>query len=262
MAVYFFAWLIVSGLHPANGGALFLIFLTNWSLIVFVIYLFIAAASVTTKFLTVHCCRRKSYTDDDFSRTPTYYFKKPSGCCGYKSNTLSWYQMIHWLSFSYGGELALAVTILYWIVLYRGGGVDGISANTHLTNGIISVVDILLTGTPVSLLHIIYPLSFGGAYAAFTGFYFAGNGTNVNGDPFIYSVINYDTNPGLSSAIVILVVILFLPLIHLLMYALYIARFWLVYALYGRKIVSCWGEQALEETSVPEVEMEEKHTPA
>ena len=262
MAAYFLGWLIASGVHPSNGGPLFLIYLTNWALIAFVIYLFIAACSVTTKFFTVHCCRRKAYTEEDFSRRPAYYFRKPTGCCGYKSNTLSWYQMIHWVSFTYGGELALAVTVLYWTVLYAGGEVDGINANTHLTNGIISVVDILLTGTPVSLLHFIYPLSFSSAYAAFTGFYFAGNGTDVSGNPFIYSVIDFGRNPGFSAAIVILVAFLFVPLIHLVFYAMYIARFWLVYAVYGRNVVSCWGEQGSEEKSDPEVEMEEKSSAA
>ena len=257
MAFYFLGWLIGSGIQFQDSGPRWLIFLTNWAIVGFVIYLFLAALSVTTKFFTVHACK-KSDCKHSSDRTTDYQFKKPQGCCGYGSNQLSWYQMIHWASFSICAEMALVVTILYWALLYGGWPVDGIDANTHLVNGIVSVLDVLVLGVPISLLHVIYPMSFAGVYAGFTGIYWAANGTNPStGGRYIYPLIDYSSSPIFASIIVILVVILFVPVIHLVYYALYLARFWLVYAIFGRSKVSCWGE-VLEEAGDKEkaVEME------
>ena len=131
--------------------------------------------------------------------------------------------------------MALIVSLLYWLVIYDGGAVDGVNANTHLINGIVALIDIVFSGVPVRVLHFIYPTLFGATYVVFTGIYHASDGTNVQGDPFIYSVINYEENPGSSTGVVLAVVLLFVPLVHLLVFGLYSARFWLTYCLWARR---------------------------
>ncbi len=250
---YFIGWLTASGVQFSNNGARYLIYLTNWAIIGFVVYLLVAALSVTTKFLTVHCLH-KSQDDAAVCAQQDYQFNKPQGCCGYKSNRLSWYQMIHWAAFSVCSEIAFVITILYWAILYDpnspADALDGVNVNTHLVNGLVSIIDVFFFGVPVNLLHIIYPVSFGAAYASFSGIYWAANGTNPgNNERYIYSLLDYSKNPSFAAIIAILVVVLFIPLMHMVFYAIYLGRFWLVYAIFDSKKVSCWkaGAITLEE---------------
>ena len=134
---------------------------------------------------------------------------------------------------------------------------DGVDSNTHLVNGIISLLDVFVFGVPVSLLHVIYPMSFAGVYAGFSGIYYAANGTHPDiGERYIYSLLDYGSQPVTASVIVILVILVFVPLVHLVYYALYLARFWLVYAAYGQSRVSCWGEVLEEQDKEKTIEME------
>ncbi len=243
IACYFIGWLVASGIQFSESGPRWLIYLTNWGIVGFVFYLLVAALSVTTKFITVHVCNRKSQDGD---RTFDYKFNKPEGCCGFGSNQLSWYQMFHWATFSIFSEIALGIVILFWVVLYTGGSIDGVSANTHLVNGLVTILDVFMFGVPVGLLHVIYPLFFCTAYASFTGIYWAANGTNPGDEErYIYPVLDYETQPTFSAIVVILATVVLIPVVHLALFTLHLSRFWLVYALYGSN-VSCWEKQAEE----------------
>lgn len=226
MALYFLSWLIVSGVE--SGGPLYLIFLTNWAFITYNMYLIISALSTTTKFLTVHfICSRE---DDDFSRSSEFVIKKPAGCCGAMDNRLSWYQMVHWLFFTLGNELALVILILYWSLLYSGGPIDGISANTHLVNGLVAVVDFGVTGVPINLFHFVYLTAYGAIYGLFTGLYFVGTG----GDVVYPSVLDYNNSIGFAVGVVVGVVLVGLPLIHIIVfYLLHLVKYWVLYYLFG-----------------------------
>jgi len=97
--------------------------------------------------------------------------------------------------------MAFCVLLLYWSLLYRGGPVDGINANTHLTNGLIALVDLWVSGTPVQILHFIYLQAFGVAYAVFTGIYYVAGGTNIGGQPYVYPVLDYENGTALDQLI-------------------------------------------------------------
>lgn len=103
--------------------------------------------------------------------------------------------------------------------------------NTHLINGIVSITVLWVSRTPVRLLHVVYLVGFGAVYSVFTGIYYAAGGTNAQDEPYIYEVLDYDDNPGTATAYVLIVVLVFLPFIHLLFYVQYVARYWLSYAL-------------------------------
>ena len=134
---------------------------------------------------------------------------------------------------------------------------SGVNANTHLVNGIVSLVDVFVFGVPISLFHMIYPVSFGVVYGGFTGIYYGANGTNpFIGERYIYPVLNYADQPTGASITLILVAFLFVPIVHLVYYALYLARFWLVYVIYGRSGVPCWGEVSEEQENKKPLEAE------
>ena len=250
MAAYFFGWLIASGLYAPNGGAKYFIFLTNWCYLMWNCYLIISAVSATVKVSLVYY--REKQSDPASTQTllecpkPYIDIDKPVRCCGRGNDATTWYQKVQWVFFYFGAELAVVVVILYWALIYNGGAVDGVNANTHLVNGIIGLIDIFFSGVPVRILHFIYGVAFGATYVVFTGIYHAANGTNVQGDPYIYDVIDYGNNPGSATGWVLGVVFVLLPLVHLMVFGLYTIRFWLTYCLWARKEPQ-QGEQEMKE---------------
>ena len=232
-ALYFLGWLIHSGVQ--TGGPKFFIFLTIWSLLMWVAYLLFAAASVTLRFFQVHIvCRQKFEIDLALVDSDPAVIEKPKGCCGAKTDRITWYQKIQWFLFNIGTESAFIVLLLYWSLLYRGGPISGATANSDLTNGLIALVDVWLSGTPVQFLHFIYLQACGIMYAVFTGIYYVADGTNTRGDPYIYPVLNYGNNTALAVGLDIGVVLVLAPAIHVLWYFMYAARFWLVWFIYRK----------------------------
>ena len=62
----------------------------------------------------------------------------------------------------------------------------------------------------------------------FTGIYYAADGTNVQDKPYIYSAIDYGDHLGRALLYIFLIVLIFLPLLHILVYAVCGTRQWLV----------------------------------
>ena len=234
MAVYFFCWLVPSG-H--EGGVKFFIFLTNWSFLAWNIHLIFSAVSATITVCLVYCC--PGYAGDSTStllENPKPYIDidVPTGCCGREGDATRWYHKIQWVLFNFGVNMTAVVCPVYWALLYNGGFVDGINANTHLVNGIIALGDVFFSGVPVRLFHFIYPLLFSSVYIVFTGIYFAADGTNVMGDPYIYPVIDYENSPGSAAGWALGGCLLIVPLLYLLLFCLYSVRFFLTYQIWAR----------------------------
>ena len=100
LALYYLAWLIVAGVQAT--GPTFFIYLTNWALIMWVVYLLTAAVSSTTNFFQVNfCCKNKFAVDSKGPRKPyELLISTPVGCCGVRNDGISWYQKIHWFLFT------------------------------------------------------------------------------------------------------------------------------------------------------------------
>lgn len=224
LALYYLAWLIVGGVQ--STGPKFFIYLTNWALMVWVAYLLTAALCTTTNFFRVNFCCEKCLVDLNRPQTPSeLLISTPVGCCGITSDGINWYDKIHWLLFTIATGVTLTVVLLYWPLVYTpDSSIDGLNINSHLTNGIMALLDVWISSTPVRILHMIYLQAFGAAYITFSGIYFAANGTNDQGQPFIYSALDYGNSPGLAAGIVVAVVLVMLPIIHLIFYLQYVFR--------------------------------------
>ena len=236
--VAFIIWVGLGAAAPENGGPKYLIFLTNWSYLVWNAYLIVSAISCTaTYFLCYVCCRERfkdrEGEDGSHCQRELVLEDKPVGCCGAQSDKSFWYQKLHWVLFSLAMEVAIGVTILYWALLYNpDSGFDyfgDLNLMTHLINGIMAVVDIFVTGIPVHLFHVVYILGFSSTYISFAGIYFAAYGTNVQGEPYIYGVIDYGSQPVTAAIYTIVVGLIYYPLMHLLIYCLYLGREGLLY---------------------------------
>ena len=226
IALYFLGWLIDSGIQ--SGGPKFFIYLTNWSIILWVAYLLVAAVSATFKFIIVHL-QQTAYSDHASTSDRPELIEVSQGCCGIESDGTSWYQKIQWLLWTFGSGAAISVVILYWAAIYdEDQEVDGINANTHLTNGIVALFDIWFSGTPVRILHLVYIVLFGAAFSLFSGIYFVAGGEDPFGNRYIYTVLDYSDNPGSAAGICIAATLALLPLVHFVVYVQYVLRVWCI----------------------------------
>ena len=233
ISLFFQIWLFLAGFHPYNGGPKFFIFLTNWSFLVFNAYLLWSAISVTLSYLLANFTCKKKYDDlssnnfgDEEENEEKYgcrLFYRPVGCCGKTRDGTVWYQKIQWFLFNISTPWAIAVTILYWALL-RTGTIDGVNLTTHLVNGIVALIDVGVTRIPVRILHIFYSVTAAIIYLVFTGIYFAAGGTNTRGDPYIYSVIDYGSNPSQSTGLALAVALIYYPIMFLIFYGLFLLR--------------------------------------
>ena len=223
IAFYFLGWVIAGGVR--SGNPKFFIYLTNWSIVLWVIYLLFAAASATFKSVVV----QYPSTDTSTSAHPEL-IEVSQGCCGIEDDGTSWYQKIQWLLSTLGTVVALSVLVLYWAVIYDRdtAEVDGVNANTHLTNGLVAIFDIWFSGTPVRILHLVYPILYGVSFSVFSGIYFAAGGEDPFGNPYIYEQLNYEDNPGLAAGLCIAASLVLLPFIHLVLYVVYVLRVWCI----------------------------------
>ena len=182
---------------------------------------------MTVRYFQVHVfCRERFEARKKLSNYQVY--DKPAGCCGVQEDGTVWYQKVQWLLFTIGNEAAIGGTILYWALIYRGGSQGYISIVTHAINGVAGFLDICFSGVPIRILHVVYPFVYCCVYSVFTGIYFGAGGTN-NGNSYIYSVINYEVSPGIAAGYILGVTLVFCPVVHLLLWGLYLAREGLLY---------------------------------
>lgn len=104
-------------------------------------------------------------------------------------------QVFHWLFFYLGINMALFVTLLFWIVVYSiSHDITRLTFgiyNFHGVNALFALIDIFVTGVPVKILHVMYPIMFGTAYAVFSVIYYSAHGTDGMGHRYVYSALNW-----------------------------------------------------------------------
>ena len=190
-----------------------LTYLNTWSFLTFNAYLTVAAVSTTTSYLSHYLSKKQENSKED-KLAPRDGTPECTNCA------ISKCQIFHWALFTVGAESAFAVSILYWILLYQGGPVSSMTLHTHLINGLAAILDVWVSGIPVSILHATYLMLFGLVFTVFTGIYYIASGN------IIYeTILNYRESPGSSVALALFVIFLFLPVLHIsCFYMLYLVR--------------------------------------
>ena len=138
---------------------------------------------------------------------------------------MSSYHEALWLVFNIAANSALLVTATNWD--YAGFEVDGLIVTTQILNTVFVLAEILLSTVPVRLFHVLYPMIFTTFYVMFSVVYWACQGRNTPGQPFIYSVLDYSGNPKQSIGIVLGIFFLGLPLAQLVLFIVFRIRVWL-----------------------------------
>ncbi|CAH1244009.1 Hypp7196 [Branchiostoma lanceolatum] len=139
-----------------------------------------------------------------------------------RSLTLPWYCKGYWVLYNVACGIGLYITIAYWSLLAVDNGPH--SVLTHAINCVVILIDVAVSSLPFRLLHFVYPSAFGLAYVIFTVIYWAAGGTDTLNRPWIYPVIDYGGNPAMAAGVAAGSVLVAIPLCHVILFGLALAR--------------------------------------
>ena len=258
--LYFLAWLVVTGVDASTSGfgAKYLIYISYWAFLIWNIYLIVAAISTTAWFLCVYSgfCKNEDCHETAWELKNDLLDYQNS----FNQSGTWWFNKLHWVFFTLGTELAVGISILFWLFFYDPERTDylfnPIILHMHMINGISALVDLWIVGIPIRLLHVVYPIAFGTMYAAFTGLYYAFNGTDESGNHYIYPILDYASNPGVAAKLLVGCILGFLTVIHLLFFLMYVVRNCVTQHLYAASDKS--RSRSPYSTPVEEVECSER----
>ena len=226
-SVYILVWL-VEGINDL--GSKYFIYLTNCSFLLLTLYLFVATVSCTLKFVIHKSYGNQSepHQEHDDVQVQGRRRKLRTILGADYSIHVVWYQKMQWLLATVALEYAIFVSTVYWSLIHdESDGVSAVNIHVHAINGVISLCDIMFSGTVIRLFHVVYGLMFGAAYVVFTIIYYVSGGTTEDGEKHIYTILDYENHPG-SAAIVICITFVFFILLHTAIYSLYGIRQWLL----------------------------------
>ena len=225
VTVYFLGWFAY--VFVAVPQAKLLIFLTIWGYITWVLYLLVAALSSTVKMVfwiwnTVHGKREPELDPADHLHSVVVTWSE---------DRVAWYQKVQWVLFVMGVPVQICIMVLYWTLLSSQDPHRESPENyhLHLLGGLVGLLDIFVSGIVLSIYHLYWGILYGCTYSVFTGIYYAANGTNIGGDRYIYPILDYGRNPGISAGIVLATSFVVVPLIYLFAYAISAGRRWLAH---------------------------------
>lgn len=212
-------WIIYSGFHPANGEEKWFIYLTNWGFTFLTLY-FIWATVVCV----LHHLGGTNYQGTAMQlRAVESDRNDVEGGNVQPVEKMSWYHKGLWVIFNIAANAAILITLLYWTLIF-GGKTSGLDIATHLMNSVLIVIDVMLSATPVRILHVVYPWILGFLYAMLTVIFWAAKGSNARDEPYIYSYIDYNNTPAMSSGIIVGFVLVGQPLVQAILFGLYKLR--------------------------------------
>ncbi|XP_055336489.1 protein rolling stone-like isoform X2 [Paramacrobiotus metropolitanus] len=174
----------------------YLIYLTNWTYLLFTLYTIVAA---------VNCCT----------------YREPKHSEARKPDRLLWPLRLQWMLWNVGAISTVGVMILYWTLL--GENLSVFSVHKHMLNGIVIVIDHCFIAMPVHLLHVYQSMVYGVFYSVFTAVYFLSDRTIVP----IYKFLDFKNNLGLAVGTEAAVVFVLLPLLHFCFWMLFKLRLYI-----------------------------------
>ncbi|XP_078681801.1 protein rolling stone-like [Branchiostoma floridae x Branchiostoma belcheri] len=203
----------------------------NWGYLLLVIYFIWALVHAC-----VDHCRKQSSEVVPLPKE-TEGEEKPT-----EGGRLPWYVQVQWLLFNMSFTVAFFVLFVYNGLVIKGE-FSFQDVAVHILNAVVALLDIMVCGIHVRLLHVVYPMCFGLTYVVFAVIYWAADGKDAKGNPYIYSVIDFSGDPGLAAGACVGLILLAVPLSHLFLYGLYRLRCVLV-RMYEKKLQGEREEQA------------------
>lgn len=111
--------------------------------------------------------------------------------------------------------LSILISLLFWVLVFptMRNAPDVVSVVNHSANVLIALEELFWSRRTLSPVQVYVFVLYGAYYAAFTYVYFQLGGTNGQGDPYLYKVINW-TNPSSTLAIFGAILVVGVPLLY------------------------------------------------
>ena len=224
VTAYNLAWLVYNIYHT---GAKLFIYLTNWSYTILNIH-FIHATILTCMALYRNLKGRKEAAlirDEPNGKIEMGPGEDNYGAIDGKTaareqDALQSHHKFLWFIHVISATGAIWITVGYWTVLVGNDPIDASNITKHGLNSVFMVLDTFLSSIPVRLLHALYVLLYFLIYIAFSVVYWLLGGTNPQGQPYIYSALNYnDFSPTFGGLLVIFLLVV-LPVLHLILFGI------------------------------------------
>ncbi|KAL9960610.1 hypothetical protein ACROYT_G034093 [Oculina patagonica] len=226
---YNFAWLIYNiYLYKAK----LFIFLTNWTYLILNLY-FLQATTLTFCALRT---RREASPSPNEKQDLSVEVEMGSGDdsasasakngdtateAAREEDVLRLYHKLFWLLYIISANAGLLVTVGYWTVLYEDDEpIDANNITKHALNSVFMLIDTFLSSIPVRLFHSVYPLLYIIVYLAFTVAYWQLGGTNIQGMPYIYKLLDYDNIQPSTGSLIGFFLLLVQPVLQLMLFGL------------------------------------------
>lgn len=242
VALYFIGWLIAAGV-TTNYGAKFFIYITYWNFILVTIHHLFTAIACTYGQVKAALWNAKYQSNPIVSkdeltisniRDRSHLIKMCclcSSCCHREEEkVISWYHIVIWIGHTLSSVISIPIIVFYWI-LVAGDQITGwaVNMNIHLIVAIPNIIDGLISGIPWRLYHAFVSMLFIVVYLIFSLVYDLLGGTDEEGNPYIYSGIDYSENPITAIGFMVVLLVLVIPFVHFLFWCWYILRIFLLY---------------------------------
>ena len=188
-------------------------------------YIILTAHTVVSAvlcFVDFFCSQRRPRSSDDYASFPEVDVTTARTTDAIDQSTHPWYYKGCWVLYNVAFSIGLFITIAFWALLGDNAGVYNVLF--HAINSVVIVIDVVVSGLPYRLLHVVYPSAFAFAYMLFTVIYWAAGGTDYYNNPWIYPVLDYGGNPALAAGIAAGSVLVAVPLCHVILFGLALAR--------------------------------------
>ena len=229
VTAYNFAWLIY---NIYKYQAKLFIFLTNWTYLILNLY-FLQATTLTLCTLYCECkTERRGASYNSNQTRPSVEKGSGDGNANQNEKTteevrekdvlrLPW--KISWFLYVISANNSLLITAGYWtlrILFEVDEPIDGNNITKHSLNSVFMVIDTFLSSIPVHLFHSVYPLLYVILYIAFTVVYWKLGGTNYEGQPYIYKLLDYSNFEASTGCIITFSLLLVQPVLQLMLFGL------------------------------------------
>ena len=231
---YNFAWLIY---NIYLYGAKLFIFLTNWTYLILNLYFLLATTLTFGAFYCEYIKSRRGTvpsTNGNVNEGTSVEVEMETGDENDKNDksgdatateeareedALRFRHKLLWLLHIISANGGLLVTVGYWTVLYEDDEpIDANNITKHALNSVFMLVDTFLCSIPVRLFHFIYPLLYIIIYLGFTVVYWVLGGTNIQGNPYIYKLLDYDNYEASTGCLVGFFLLVVQPVLQLLLF--------------------------------------------
>ena len=135
-------------------------------------------------------------------------------------DALQCYHKFLWFIHVIAATTGLLETAAYWSGMEGNDPVDANNITKHALNSVFMMIDTSLSAIPVRLLYCLYALLYILIYIAFTVIYWLLGGTDIQGNSYIYEVLDYDNFKPIVGGLIVVFLLVGLPVFHLILFGI------------------------------------------